>query len=161
MPSDYESGAKKTIALTIKAERVTSDILKAAMADFLDGKTEKKGKMTLRQLTEKSGGKLDSIEVTDSNIRDFLDTARKYDIDFALKRDSTAKPPTYHVFFSANKTEDIKRAFTEYADRKQSEIAPKEEYYSREELRKQAQKKRSDPSKQKHKERTRKREEMR
>ncbi len=66
MPSDYESGAKKTIALTIKAERVTSDILKAAMAEFLDGKTEKKGKMTLRQLTEKSGGKLDSIEVTDS-----------------------------------------------------------------------------------------------
>ena len=161
MPSDFESGTKKTIALTIKAERVTSDILKAAMAEFLDGKSEKKGKMTLRQLTEKSGGKLESIEVTDSNIRDFLDTARKYDIDFALKRDSTAKPPTYHVFFSANKAEDVKRAFTEYADRKQGEIAPKEGYYSRDELRKQAEKKRADPSKQKHKERTRKREDIR
>ena len=161
MPSDFESGTKKTIALTIKAERVTSDILKAAMAEFLDGKSEKKGKMTLRQLAEKSGGKLESIEVTDSNIRDFLDTARKYDIDFALKRDSTAKPPTYHVFFSANKAEDVKRAFTEYADRKQGEIAPKEGYYSRDELRKQAEKKRADPSKQKQKERTRKRGDIR
>ena len=161
MPSDFESGTKKTIDLTIKAERVTSDILKAAMAQFLDGKAEKKGKMTLRQLTKKSGGKLESIEVTDSNIRDFLDTARKYDVDFALRRDSTASPPTYHVFFSANKAEDVKRAFTEYADRKQGEMTPKETYFTRDDLRRQAQKKRSDPSKQKHKERTKKREEMR
>ena len=161
MPSDFESGTRKTIDLTIKAERVTSDILKAAMADFLDGKTDKKGKMSFRQLTEKSGGKLESIEVTDSNIRDFLDTARKYDVDYALKRDSTTNPPTYHVFFSAQKAEDVKRAFTEYADRKQGEIAPKEAYFSRDELRKQIQQKRSDPSKQKHKERTKKREEMR
>jgi hypothetical protein len=145
----------------MKTEKITSDVLRSAMQEFLSGKAEKKGRMTYKQLQAKSPSKLDNIEVNDSNIGDFLNTARKYDIDFALKRDSTAKPPTYHVFFSANKTEDIKRAFTEYADRKQSEIAPKEEYYSREELRKQAQKKRSDPSKQKHKERTRKREEMR
>lgn len=161
MSSDFESGTKKTIDLTIKAERVTSDILKAAMAEFLDGKADKKGKMSLRQLEKQSGGRLDSIEITDSNIRDFLDTARKYDIDFAIKRDKTTSPPTYHVFFSANKTEDFKRAFAEYADRKQGEIKPKEAYFSRDDLRRQAQKKRADPSKQKHKERTKKREEMR
>ena len=55
MPSDFESGTKKTIDLTIKAERVTSDILKAAMAEFLDGKADKKGKMSLRQLEKQSG----------------------------------------------------------------------------------------------------------
>ena len=161
MPSDFESGTKKTLDLTIKTERMTADILKAAISDFLDGKTEKKGRMNLKQLADKSTGKLESIEVTESNIRDFLDTARKYDIDYAIKRDKGTEPPTYHVFFSANRTEDIKRAFMEYADRKQNEVTPKETYFSREKLRKQAQKKKNEPSKQKHKERTKKREEIR
>ena len=37
---------------------------------------------------------LDSIEVSDRNIGDFLNTARKYDVDFALKRDKSTSPPT-------------------------------------------------------------------
>ena len=41
--------------------------------------------------------------------------ARKYDIDYALKRDSSTSPPTYHVFFTAASTEIFKKAFAEYA----------------------------------------------
>ena len=37
----------------------------------------------------------------------------KYDIDYALKRDKSTEPPTYHVFFSAANTESFKRAFSE------------------------------------------------
>ncbi len=55
--------------------------------------------MTYKQLQAKSPSKLDSIEVSDRNIGDFLKTARKYDVDFALKRDKSTSPPTYHVFF--------------------------------------------------------------
>ena len=160
MPSDFESGTKKTLDLTIKTERMTADILKAAISDFLDGKTEKKGRMNLKQLADKSTGKLESIEVTESNIRDFLDTARKYDIDYAIKRDKGTEPPAYHVFFSADKTENFKRAFSEYVGRKQEQTEEKTAYFTREGLRKKAQKKRSMPSKQKHKERVKKREEM-
>ena len=47
MSSDFESGTRKTIDLTIKAEHLTSDILKSAMNDFLNGNAEKKGKITL------------------------------------------------------------------------------------------------------------------
>lgn len=139
MATDFEQGTRKTIDLTIKAERLTSDILKAAMQEFLsdDGK---KGKMTLRQLEQQSHGKIESIEVTDNNIRDFLDTAKKYDVDFALKRDNGTQPPTYHVFFSAAKTEDFKRAFSEYASRKQAEVAaPQRGEMPREQLKQQAQ----------------------
>ena len=113
MPSDYESGAKKTIDISIKAEKMTADVLKSALQEFLSGKAEKKGRMTFKQLQEKSPSKLDSIEVSDRNIGDFLKTARKYDVDFALKRDKSTSPPTYHVFFSAAKTEDFKRAFSD------------------------------------------------
>ena len=97
MPSDYENGAKKTIDISIKAEKMTADVLKSALQEFLSGKAEKKGRMTYKQLQAKSPSKLDSIEVSDKNIGDFLKTARKYDVDFALKRDKSTEPPTYHV----------------------------------------------------------------
>ena len=100
MPSDYENGAKKTIDISIKAEKMTADVLKSALQEFMSGKAEKKGRMTYKQLQAKSPSKLDSIEVSDRNIGDFLKTARKYDVDFALKRDKSTTPPTYHVFFS-------------------------------------------------------------
>lgn len=114
MATDYESGTKKTIDLTIKAEKLTSDILKDALQEFMQGKAEKKGKMSYRQLEKKSQSKLDSIEVNEENIGDFLKAARKYDVDFALKADKSTEPVTYHVFFSASKTENFKKAFTEY-----------------------------------------------
>ena len=91
MPSDYESGAKKTIDISIKAEKMTADVLKSALQEFLSGKAEKKGRMTYKQLQEKSPSKLDSIEVSDRNIGDFLKTVRKYDVDFALKRDKSTR----------------------------------------------------------------------
>ena len=93
MPSDYESGAKKTIDISIKAEKMTADVLKSALQEFMSGKAEKKGRMTYKQLQAKSPSKLDSIEVSDRNIGDFLKTARKYDVDFALKRDKSTSPP--------------------------------------------------------------------
>ena len=114
MPSDFESGAKKTIDISIKAEKMTADVLKSALQEFMSGKAEKKGRMTYKQLQAKSPSKLDSIEVSEDNIGDFLKTARKYDVDFALKADKSTEPATYHVFFSASKTENFKKAFTEY-----------------------------------------------
>ena len=81
MPSDYENGAKKTIDISIKAEKMTADVLKSALREFMSGKAEKKGRMTYKQLQAKSPSKLDSIEVSDRNIGDFLKIARKYDVD--------------------------------------------------------------------------------
>ena len=151
MPSDYENGAKKTIDISIKAEKLTADVLKAALQEFLSGKAEKKGRMTYKQLQEKSISKLDSIVVSDRNIGDFLKTARKYDVDFALKKDKN-DPPTYHVFFSAAKTEDFKRAFSEYLGKGQDK---KRGEFTREQMHQQARKIRNKPHKQKQREKTR------
>lgn len=65
MANDYENGTKKTIDLTIKAEKISSDILKEALQEFMAGKAEKKGRMSYRQLEKKSDSKLDSIEVSE------------------------------------------------------------------------------------------------
>jgi hypothetical protein len=158
MPSDFESGTRKTIALTVQTEKLTSDILKTAIQEFLSGRTEKKGKMSFRQLEKQSKSKLDSIEVTENNIADFMKTARKYEVDFAIKRDKSASPPKYHVFFSADKTENFKKAFTEYASRI-AEKSPKRGEISHEQLKEEAVRVSGLPRK-KHKEREKKREQM-
>ena len=160
MPSDYENGAKKAIDISIKAEKLTADVLKSALQEFMSGKAEKKGRMTYKQLQAKSPSKLDSIEVSDRNIGDFLKTARKYDVDFALKRDKSPTPPPYHVFFSAAKTEDFKRAFSEYVGKGQGNrtnkfALQKRGEFTREKMQQQAQKLRSKPRKQKQREKTR------
>ena len=159
MPSDFESGTRKTIDLTIKTEHLTSDILKSAMQEFLSGKAEKKGRMSFRQLEKQSPSRLDNIEVTDNNIADFLQTARKYEVDFAIR--ASPAENEYHVFFSAGKTDDVKRAFAEYASLKNHQLAnPERAGITRQELREQYQALRNEPSQQKHKERVKKREKI-
>lgn len=110
--------------------------------------------MTYKQLQAKSPSKLDSIEVSDRNIGDFLKTARKYDIDYALKKDKCTEPPTYHVFFSAAKTEDFKKAFSEYLGMDKGK-SQKRGQFTREQMHEQAQKAANRPRKQKQREQTR------
>ena len=117
---------KGTVDIVCKTAKMSAEVLKAAMQSYLDHKTEPKGKIRFEKLAERSGGKLDSIAVTDSNIGDFTAVARKYDIDFALKRDSSTDPPTYHVFFSTAQTENFQKAFSEYAGRVETKNRPLE-----------------------------------
>ena len=67
MANDYENGTKKTIDLTIKAEKISSDILKEALQEFMAGKAEKKGRVSYSKLEKKSESRLDSIEVREDN----------------------------------------------------------------------------------------------
>ena len=57
---------------------------------------------------------LSNIEVTDGNIRSFEKYARKYDIDYCPKKDRSAEPPKYYVFFKAKEVDSITAAFKEY-----------------------------------------------
>ena len=154
MPSDFESGTKKTIDIALRSEKITADVLKTALQEFLSGKAEKKGRMTYRQLQEKSISKLDSVEISDDNIGDFLSTARKYDIDYALKKDKSSEPPVYHVFFSAAKTEDFRKAFTEYLGKDTGSTKQRGEF-TREEMQKSAERAARKPRKQRKREKTR------
>ena len=104
--------ASKTISVVVQTTRMTADVLKDALRALLSKQT-KHGKIKYGTIAKR--GKLESIEVTENNIKDFLHIARKYDIDYALKRDRSTSPPTYHVFFTAASTEIFKKAFAEYA----------------------------------------------
>lgn len=134
MADDFQKGSLKTIDITVQTAKMTEDLLKQAMQEFLNGTAEKTGKMSLRQLENKSQGKLESIEITDNNIRDFLDVAKKYDVDFAMKRDKSTEPSTYHVFFQSSKADNFNRAFAEYANKKANQIEKQETMFNRQKL---------------------------
>lgn len=118
------SAGTTVIDVTIQTAKMTKEVLKEALTDLVSGNNVKKsGRTTVGKLQSEAGGKLDSIEITDNNIRDFLDVAKKYDIDYALKRDSSTEPPTYHVFFKTADQENFQRAFNEYSGKKSAEIS--------------------------------------
>ncbi len=71
------------------------------------------GKQSAKQLVGQDQG-VTNIEITDKNIKDFERIARKYGVDFALKKDKTGEIPKYLVFFKARDADALTAAFKEY-----------------------------------------------
>lgn len=71
------------------------------------------GKQSVKQLVGQNQG-VSNIEITDKNIKDFERIARKYGVDFALKKDKTGEIPKYLVFFKARDGDALTAAFKEY-----------------------------------------------
>ena len=116
-----EEVTQKTIALVVSATKMTSRILAQAMQIYLQSRNNKsneipKGKQSLADL-EKQNAALSNIEITNKNIGSFNRTAKKYEIDFALKKDRTKEPPLYYVFFKGRDEERISMAFNEYSQK--------------------------------------------
>jgi hypothetical protein len=116
----------KVVALSIRAgsqtARVTANVLKAAIRKYMAAMEQAKagsvsetyhGKQTVSQLMRQNTG-LTNIEVTDQNIKSFERVAKKYNIDFALKKDKSVNPPRYLVFFKAQDVDVMTAAFKEY-----------------------------------------------
>ena len=113
----------KAVALNIKAAKLTTDVLKAAVSKALaemekQRKTPKiyKGKQSVKHLVRQGAG-VSNIEITDGNIKSFEKVAHKYGIDFALKKDTSTKPPRYLVFFKSRDADALTVAFREYSGR--------------------------------------------
>jgi hypothetical protein len=108
---------EKTVALSIKAARITGRLLAKAMKAFLKTISEPviaHGKQSVKSLT-KQGASLTNIEISGNNIGTFSRTARKFNVDFALKRDDSEKPPKWMVFFKAKDADALTAAFNEYS----------------------------------------------
>ena len=112
-----EEVTQKTIALVFKSSRLTADVLKKAMKMYLErrkaGQQATHGKMSVKKLVGQGMG-ASSIEVTDNNIKSFERVARKYNVDFAVKKDKTVEPPKYMVFFKGKDADVITQAFKEF-----------------------------------------------
>ena len=112
-----EEVTQKTIALVIKTAKLDANVLKAAMRMYLNHRRQKAqkthGKTSVKKLVGEGVG-VSSIEVTDGNIKSFERVARKYNVDFAVKKDKTTEPPKYLVFFKGRDADVIAQAFKEF-----------------------------------------------
>ena len=113
-----EEVTRKTIALAIKTAKLDGKVLQAALRKLLQlyrkaRDTPHCGKQTLKQLMRHGTG-VSNIEITDANIKAFESTAKKYGIDFALKK----ADDRYHVFFKGRDADVLTAAFREFSKKK-------------------------------------------
>lgn len=123
-----EEVENRAVTLAISTTKLTGRVLKAAMSKYLAYCKEKKrekqrdspktptGKQTVKQLIGQNQG-VSNIEITDSNIKSFERVARKYGVDYALKKDCSGERPKYLVFFKARDADALTAAFTEYTQK--------------------------------------------
>lgn len=115
----------RTVTLAITTTKLTGRVLKAAISKYMAYRKEKKaekartspvkptGKQTVKELVGQNQG-VSNIEIADSNIKSFERVARKYGVDFAVKKDRSVSPTKYLVFFKARDGDALTAAFTEF-----------------------------------------------
>lgn len=117
---------EKVIALSIRTTKLTAEVLQNSIRFVLSQMKKEfeksqmkqpKGKQTLKQLMRQNAG-VSNIEITGDNIKAFEHTARKYGIDYALKKDVSETPPRYLVFFKGRDTDVLMSAFKEFSAKK-------------------------------------------
>ena len=120
-----EEVENRAVTLVISATKLTARLLKAAILKYLASRKEKRlqkaraapekptGKQTVKQLVGQNQG-VANIEISNKNIKDFDRVARKYGVDYAVKKDKTLSPPKYMVFFKARDADALTAAFEEY-----------------------------------------------
>ena len=112
--SDQEN--RKTLGIIVECAKLTPEIFKKAIEDMMNNISNKQphGKTTLSKLMKT--GKVDSISVDDSNIGGFAQTARKYDITYALKRiqDENGQKK-YLICFNGKNLDTMQKAIQEYS----------------------------------------------
>lgn len=118
-----EEVTNKTVALIVDGAKLTEQTFEKAIKKFLEEIQKSKqpkiyrGKQTLKQLAGQNAG-LANIEISNQNIKAFTSVAKKYHVDFALKKDISAEQPRYLVFFKSRDADSITAAFQEFASRR-------------------------------------------
>ena len=109
---------EKTVALSIKTAKLTAEVLQKAIRKMLSAKNKApkiyKGKQTLKHLMKQNTG-VSSMEITDANIKAFEPIAKKYGLDYSLKKVKGEEPPRYLVFFKGRDVDVMTEAFKEFA----------------------------------------------
>lgn len=126
-----EEVENRTLTLMVNGSKFTGRMFKAAIAKYMAHRKEVKhqkqqkrdtpviphGRQTVKQLIGQNQG-VSNIELTDPSIRQFDRIARKYGVDYAIKRDRSSSPPKFLIFFKSRDADALTSAFNEYVGKK-------------------------------------------
>ena len=119
MQEDIEN---RTVNLVISTSRLSARVLIQALQAYLrhvkakSGYREQKvvyGKQTVKQLLAQNRG-VSSVEISKTGIRGFERVARKFGIDYAVRKEVKGINKRYLVFFKAQDTDALQYALKEY-----------------------------------------------
>lgn len=130
-----EEVTQRVVSISVSSVKLTANVLAKALSRFLNkekikmadshrkaqqvsAQTPKNGKMKLKDLMAQNTNMM-NIEVDNSNIRSFDRVARKYHIDYAVKKDRAAQPPKYYIFFKSRDKDTMITAFKEFVAKNQ------------------------------------------
>ena len=120
-----EEVENRTVAIVTSAAKFTGRLFKAAICKYLEHRKLSKaikdraspviphGKQTVKQLIGQNQG-VSPIESNDPDIKIFERVARKYGVDYAIKKVRTEDKPKFVIFFKARDADALTQAFTEY-----------------------------------------------
>ena len=126
-----EEVENRTVAITTSAAKFTGRLFKAAICKYLEHRKNVKvqkankvraspviphGKQTVKQLIGQNQG-VSTIESNDPDIKAFERIARKYGVDYAIKKVKTPDKPKFVIFFKARDADALTQAFNEYANK--------------------------------------------
>ena len=102
-----EEVENRTINLAISTTKLTGRSIVAGIRKYLQHREKVKarkgkdtgvhGKQTVKQLLSQNQGAT-NVEIDKSGIKDFERLAKKYGVDFAVRKDKSVDPPRYLVF---------------------------------------------------------------
>ena len=117
-----EEVENRTVNLAVSTTKLTARTLVRALRWYLMHRSQKRfrksmqheeGKQSVADLL-KAGVSTDKIELPDGSAKDFCRLAKKFGVDYAIRKDKTLDPPRYIVFFKAKDTEVLDQVVKEY-----------------------------------------------
>ncbi len=167
-----EEVENRTVNLAVSTTKLTARSLVRGLRWYLMHRGQKRlrkqmqhpheeGKQSVNDLL-KSGVSTDKIELPDGSAKDFCKVAKKFGVDYAIRKDKTQDPPRYIVFFKAKDTEVLDQVVKEYiavTDKKHEKASVREQLKqekaaARAEAKEKAKEKKNQKQKRKRKERT-------
>jgi hypothetical protein len=126
-----EEVSQRSVTLMVQTGKMTGRVLLQAIQKYLNEQRHRnqlkaktkvvtpsyKGRMTIKELMKERMG-LSSIDIHDENIREFERIARKYRIEYAIKKEHGKTPPHYLVFFRGKDADVLQMAFKEFVRRR-------------------------------------------
>ena len=123
MQEEVES---RTVNLAISTSKLSARTIVSAVRAYLNHRKNVKatkdheaeiptqGKQSVKELIGQGQG-VTNIDIAQTDLKGFEKVARKYGIDYAIRKDSSVDPPHYLVFFKAKDTDAMTAAFNEYS----------------------------------------------
>ena len=126
-----EEISQRSVTLIVQTGKMTEKVFLQAIQKYLDILKQQRelkarekqlhpayqGRMTIRQLMKERSG-LSNIEIHDEHIHDFERIARRYGIEYAIKKERNREAPHYLIFFRSRDTDVLQTAFNEFVKKR-------------------------------------------